>query len=211
MLHEKIKKNLWHGQDHQIALKSCKHKINTTKIVSQYIKLLSHTGTVKAGTILTFGYGPMNCIGKNFAMLELKTGTARFLQNFKMSMDDDGEFIERKQMLTVRLKPEIHIRFQNIKRWLLLCDFCSINSIHGVGYWFFSYSRKIDFNFYSVEIFVFNQSILITFVWWGKFYELTNFVITFKLFTSKTIISYLISNVKRTLYLYFFARIAIIN
>ena len=33
-----------------------------------------------------------------------------------MSMDDDGEFIERKQMLTVRLKPEIHIRFQNIKR-----------------------------------------------------------------------------------------------
>ena len=58
----------------------------------------------------------MNCIGKNFAMLELKIGTARFLQNFKMSMDYDGEFIERKQMLTVRLKPEIHIRFQNIKR-----------------------------------------------------------------------------------------------
>lgn len=70
---------------------------------------------MKAGTILTFGYGPMNCIGKNFAMLELKIGTARFLQHFKMSMDaGDEKFIKRQQMLTVRLKPEIHIRFQNI-------------------------------------------------------------------------------------------------
>ena len=78
------------------------------------IFILIHTGSIKAGTILTFGYGPMNCIGKNFAMLELKIATARFLQHFEMSMDGAGEFEERKQMLTVRVKPEIHIRFRNL-------------------------------------------------------------------------------------------------
>ncbi|XP_066933362.1 probable cytochrome P450 4d20 [Clytia hemisphaerica] len=70
---------------------------------------------IKCGNILTFGYGPFNCIGKNFAMYELKIVTARLLQHFEVGALDEGyEEFNRRQMLTVRLDPEIHVRLRTL-------------------------------------------------------------------------------------------------
>lgn len=71
---------------------------------------------IKSGTSMTFGYGPFSCIGKKFALLETKVAVVRLLQNFKISVDPEFlNFKKRVQLLTVRLTPQIHIRFQDLK------------------------------------------------------------------------------------------------
>ena len=71
----------------------------------------------RIGTIMTFGYGPYSCIGKNFALLETKVVIARLLQNFRFSLDPEfEESDEIKQLLTVCVKPQIHIRFHDLKK-----------------------------------------------------------------------------------------------
>ena len=48
-------------------------------------------------------------------MYELKIVTARLLQHFEIGALDEGyEEFERRQMLTVRLNPEIHVRLRNL-------------------------------------------------------------------------------------------------
>ena len=53
-------------------------------------------GTLKNGSLFSFGYGPYSCIGKNFAVQEMKVVVVRLLQNFRFSIDTgNDEFIQQ--------------------------------------------------------------------------------------------------------------------
>ena len=73
-------------------------------------------GALKASSILSFGYGPYNCIGKTFALLEMRVMIARLLQKFSFTLDDEynEKFKKRKQFLAVRTDPSFIIRFHNL-------------------------------------------------------------------------------------------------
>lgn len=65
---------------------------------------------IKNGTILSFGYGPYNCIGKNFAMQEMKVVLVRLLQNFRFEVDSENLNFYKRTMLTINLFPSVKIR-----------------------------------------------------------------------------------------------------
>lgn len=65
---------------------------------------------IKNGTSFTFGYGPYNCVGKNFAIQEIKIVLIKLLQNFKFSIDEENLKTFRKVFLTLKYFPSIKIR-----------------------------------------------------------------------------------------------------
>ena len=73
---------------------------------------LSFLGDIKTGTSFTFGYGPHSCIGKNFAMQEMKIVIVRLLQQFKFAIDAGNDEFIRKVRLTLVTIPNIKIRVQ---------------------------------------------------------------------------------------------------
>lgn len=72
---------------------------------------------IKGGTILSFGYGSFSCIGKTFALLEMRVMIARLLQQFRFTVDDEynENFTERKQVIAVRTTPPITVRFHALE------------------------------------------------------------------------------------------------
>ncbi|XP_057317679.1 cytochrome P450 3A16-like isoform X2 [Hydractinia symbiolongicarpus] len=65
---------------------------------------------LKNGTSFTFGYGPYNCVGKNFAIQEIKIVLIKLMQNFKFSIDEENLKTFRKVFLTLKYFPSIKIR-----------------------------------------------------------------------------------------------------
>lgn len=72
------------------------------------------SGSLKAGTTLSFGYGPYNCIGKHFAMQEIKVSITRLLQYFKFTMDTENNKFSRMPVIAVRIDPPFKIRVQRL-------------------------------------------------------------------------------------------------
>jgi cytochrome P450 len=56
---------------------------------------------------IPFGGGPRNCIGANFAMMELQLVVAMVLQRYRLRLAE-GETVEREAMISIRPKGGIH-------------------------------------------------------------------------------------------------------
>ena len=63
--------------------------------------------------MFTFGYGPYDCIGKNFAQLELKVVLVKLLQNFQFSVKPEHSTYHRRILLGVEVDHPITI---NVKK-----------------------------------------------------------------------------------------------
>jgi len=70
---------------------------------------------LKNGTMFTFGYGPFSCIGKHFALLEMKVTIVRLMKKLKFSIDDGNDIFRRRQLITLKLFPELQIRVKKLK------------------------------------------------------------------------------------------------
>jgi len=65
--------------------------------------------------MFTFGYGPFSCIGKHFALLEMKVTIVRLMKKLKFSIDDGNDIFRRRQLITLKLFPELQIRVKKLK------------------------------------------------------------------------------------------------
>ena len=64
---------------------------------------------------MPFSYGPYDCIGKKFAMLEMRVALARLLLDFTFSIDPGNEMKRRAVRLMVKPNPAITLRVRNLK------------------------------------------------------------------------------------------------
>ena len=65
---------------------------------------------LKRGTFQTFGYGPRACIGKYFALLQIKVVVVHLLKKFKFTIDPECEKFHRRVELLLRVSPDIKVR-----------------------------------------------------------------------------------------------------
>jgi len=70
--------------------------------------------SLKHGTPFTFGYGPYGCIGKHFALLEMKVTILHILKNFQISMDPGHEKYDRKAKSTLSVTPNLRFRVSKL-------------------------------------------------------------------------------------------------
>ncbi|KAF2899982.1 hypothetical protein ILUMI_06204 [Ignelater luminosus] len=61
---------------------------------------------------IPFSAGPRDCLGKRFAMLEMKTIISRFLQNYKISLIPGKEKLEPHYRVTLRAKGGIPLKLE---------------------------------------------------------------------------------------------------
>ena len=69
---------------------------------------------LQRGTFLTFGYGPYACIGKHFAMVEMKVTIAQLLKSFRFTIDPECEEFIRRIAVTIKLIPDLKIRIHKL-------------------------------------------------------------------------------------------------
>lgn len=76
-----------------------------------------HTAEMKEGrpkfAYIPFGGGPRNCIGANFAMMELQLVVSMILQRYRVSVLDQDK-IEREAMVSIRPKGGINVAIEAI-------------------------------------------------------------------------------------------------
>jgi len=65
---------------------------------------------LKHSTPFTFGYGLFSCIGKHFALLEIKATIVHLLKNFKFSVDPEHAKFDRKIKMTISIEPSFTFR-----------------------------------------------------------------------------------------------------
>jgi len=68
------------------------------------------SSNLKHGTPFTFGYGPYSCIGKHFALLEMKVTILHILKNFQISMDPGHKKYDRNARVTLSVAPNLRFR-----------------------------------------------------------------------------------------------------
>jgi len=74
------------------------------------------SSSLKHGTPFTFGYGPYSCIGKHFALLEMKVTILHILKNFQISMDPGHEKYDRKTRITLFVTPNLRFRVSKLSQ-----------------------------------------------------------------------------------------------
>jgi len=94
--------------------------VNTDKCTYDYAgdflpERYMENSEIKTGSSFAFGYGPYSCIGKNFAMQEMKVATVRLLQTFRFTIDPEKEHFIRTQALTLVTTPDIEIRVHSLQ------------------------------------------------------------------------------------------------
>ena len=60
--------------------------------------------------MFSFGYGPFACVGKHFALLEIKVTIVRLLKKFKFTIDPECEKYRSRLLITMKLYPDLKIR-----------------------------------------------------------------------------------------------------
>ncbi|XP_066915024.1 cytochrome P450 4d1-like isoform X1 [Clytia hemisphaerica] len=70
---------------------------------------------VKIGSWLAFGYGPYSCIGKKFALNEIKTVLVKVVANFQLSLKNEPKLNRRIKVGLFNEEP-IHVLIQPTKR-----------------------------------------------------------------------------------------------
>ena len=78
-----------------------------------YIFILEN---IKPGSWLAFGYGSYNCIGKKFALNEMKMGVAKILQNFEIEVDMDKRSFRRSIRISVCANPPVIVRIKPLNK-----------------------------------------------------------------------------------------------
>ena len=69
---------------------------------------------LQRGTFFAFGYGPHACIGKHFAMVEMKVTIVQLLKHFRFTIDPGCEDFIRTIEVTVKLTPDLKIRIHKL-------------------------------------------------------------------------------------------------
>ena len=72
------------------------------------------TDDLQRGTFLAFGYGPYACIGKHFALIEMKVTIVQLLKHFRFTIDPGCEGFIRRITVTVKLSPDLKIRMHKL-------------------------------------------------------------------------------------------------
>ena len=65
--------------------------------------------------MFTFGYGPYDCIGKNFAQLELKVALVKLIQNFQFTVKPEHATYSRRIITGVETDHPLTVTVQNLK------------------------------------------------------------------------------------------------
>ena len=73
------------------------------------------SGGLKNGPMFSFGYGPFACVGKHFALLEIKVTIVRLLKKFKFTIDPECEKYNSRLLITLKLYPDLKIRVHAIE------------------------------------------------------------------------------------------------
>lgn len=64
--------------------------------------------------MFTFGYGPYNCIGKTFALQEIKVAIVRLMQKFKFSLDPGCDDLNFEVRITLKTDVPMMIRVKTL-------------------------------------------------------------------------------------------------
>ena len=75
---------------------------------------LEHSSSAKPH-VFTFGYGPYDCIGRNFAQLEIKVAVVKFLQHFQFTVKPEHTKYARKIFIGVETDRPVTVTVQNLK------------------------------------------------------------------------------------------------
>ena len=65
--------------------------------------------------MFSLGYGPFGCVGKHFALLEIKVTIVRLLKKFKLTIDPECEQYRSRMLITLNLYPDLKIRVHALK------------------------------------------------------------------------------------------------
>ncbi|KAF2897972.1 hypothetical protein ILUMI_08201, partial [Ignelater luminosus] len=68
---------------------------------------------VESCAYIPFSAGPRDCVGKKFAMLEMKTILSRFLLNYKISLVPGKEELQLDYRVTLRAKGGVTLQLEN--------------------------------------------------------------------------------------------------
>ena len=60
--------------------------------------------------MFSFSYGPFACMGKYFALLEIKVTIVRLLKKFKFTIDPECGKYRSRGLITMKLYPDLKIR-----------------------------------------------------------------------------------------------------
>ena len=71
--------------------------------------------------MFSFGYGPFACVGKHFALLEIKVTIVRLLKKFKFTIDPECEKYDSRMLITLKLYPDLKIRVQALELYSHCC------------------------------------------------------------------------------------------
>ncbi len=81
--------------------------------MSIYLKRFSPENKRNPLAFLAFGIGPRNCIGMKFALLELKIGLAKILNNFEIKPSDSfPEQLEFQEGIVRTPKDGVNVLFK---------------------------------------------------------------------------------------------------
>lgn len=69
---------------------------------------------MKNGPMFSFGYGPLACVGKHFALLETKVTIVRLLKMFKFTIDPGCDKYRLRVAGTMKLQPDLRIRVHSL-------------------------------------------------------------------------------------------------
>ena len=100
-----------------VSLLGVHHQKDIYKDPEQYVpERFLDTTNMPLGSFVAFGHGPYNCIGRYFAMMEIKIILCHILKNFYVSADSDFQKYKRNALITATTDRPITLRLVPIRR-----------------------------------------------------------------------------------------------